>query len=428
MAPPRIEKIITALDVGSWKVCALIAGQTADGQLHVLGTGQRESRGVQRGYVADMEQTEHVVREAIEQAERIAGLNIDDVWVSFSAGSLLSDVAPIESELGGHRIEQEDVDDLLAAGRAGIDPEGRMILHAQPALYTLDGLNGVKNPIGRHADRLGVDIHIIMADGAPVRNLESAVRQAHLDVNAVVASPIAAGLACLSEEERDLGVALVELGAAVTTVSLYAGGMLVEMASLPFGASDITDDIASAFGIRRSQAERIKCFYGSAMQNRRDFREMIEIAPPHGDVALPGQSAGPNADGGKITRAALVAVICERLNQLMTEINAALAGMGFNTPTGRQVVLTGGGAEMKGIADYAQGALGRAVRIGRPRGLAALPEAHSGPAFATLAGLALYGASNPVDLRTIAPTPQTVHRIGAPQWWQRMVRAIKTNY
>jgi len=112
----------------------------------------------------------------------------------------------------------------------------------------------------------------------------------------------------------------------------------------------------------------------------------------------------------------------------MVEVNAALAGMGFNTPTGRQVVLTGGGAEMKGIADYAQGALGRAVRIGRPRGLAAMPEAHSGPAFATLAGLALYGASNPVDLRTIAPAPQTVHRIGAPAWWQRMVKAMKTNY
>src|SRR3546814_7450429 len=124
----------------------------------------------------------------------MAGLNIDDVGVAFSAGGLVSDGAPIESELGGHRIEQEDIDDLLAAGRAGIDPEVRMILHAQPALYTLDGLTGVKNPIGLHADRLGVDIHIIMADGAPVRNLEAAVRQEHLDVNAVVASPVAAGL------------------------------------------------------------------------------------------------------------------------------------------------------------------------------------------------------------------------------------------
>jgi cell division protein FtsA len=171
----------------------------------------------------------------------------------------------------------------------------------------------------------------------------------------------------------------------------------------------------------------MKCFYGSAMQNRRDFREMIEIAPVAGDQSS-GIAAGPNAEGGRITRAALVGVICERLNLLMSEINAALAGMGFAAPTGRQVVLTGGGAELKGIADYAQGALGRAVRIGRPRGLSALPEAHSGPAFATLAGLALYGASNPVDLRTMAPSQQTVHKVGAPIWWQRMMRAIKTNY
>src|SRR3546814_11983873 len=123
MAPRGVEIIIPALVGGSWKVCALLAGHTADGQLHVLGTGQRESRGVQRGYVADMEQTEHIVREAIEQAERIAGLNIDDVWVSFSAGSLLSDVAPIESGLRGHRNEQGDIAELTAAGRAARDPE-----------------------------------------------------------------------------------------------------------------------------------------------------------------------------------------------------------------------------------------------------------------------------------------------------------------
>src|SRR5690606_1596482 len=147
------------------------------------------------------------------------------------------------------------------------------------------------------------------------------VRGAYLDVQAIVAAPVATAAACLSDEERDLGVALVELGAGVTNVSLHIGGMLVSLRSIPIGAADITDDIASAFGIRRSQAERMKCFYGSAMQSRRDFREMIEIASPHGDVAVPGQNAGPNAEGGKITRAALVGVICERLNMLMTEVN-----------------------------------------------------------------------------------------------------------
>jgi cell division protein FtsA len=418
MAAPRIEKLITALDVGSWKVSALIAGIGADGTLHVLGTGQRESRGVRRGYVADMDKVEQVVREAIEQAERIAELNIEDVWVAFSSGGLTSDIAPVESELGGHRIEQEDIDDLLAAGRSGIDPEGRMVLHALPALYTLDGLNGVKNPIGLHADRLAVDIHVIMADGAPVRNLEAAVRAAHLNVKSVVAAPMAAGLACLSEEERDLGVALVDIGGAVTTVALFAGGMLVELASLPFGAGDITDDIASAFGIRRSQAQRAQSFYGSALASPRDNVEVIDIDP----------GAPEGADKPRITRAQLIAVIRQRLDQMMGEIGRTLKELHFVGPIGRQVVLTGGGADLKGIAEYAQVALGRAARVGRPQGLTGLPEAHSGPAFATVAGLAIYAATDPFDLRDMPLMSQDVVRAPAGALLGRLVAALKSGF
>jgi cell division protein FtsA len=159
MAYAQPGSLITALDVGSWKVSALIAERVPGGDIQVLGTGQRESKGVKRGYVADVGLTEQAVREAVEQAERMAETNIEDVWVSFSAGSLASDIASVEVELGGHRIEQEDIDELLAAGRNTLDPDGRMILHAQPTLYTLDGLNGVKQPLGLHADTLGVDIH-----------------------------------------------------------------------------------------------------------------------------------------------------------------------------------------------------------------------------------------------------------------------------
>ncbi|MEP6784964.1 MAG: cell division protein FtsA, partial [Sphingomonadales bacterium] len=402
MAQPRSDRLITALDIGSWKVSALIAERGDNGELNVLGTGQRESKGVRRGYIADMDATERSVREAVEQAERIAGTNIEDVWVSFSAGGLVSNLASVEVELGGHRVEQDDIDNLLSHGRDAIDPEGRMVLHAQPTLYTLDGLKGVKKPLGLHADTLGVDIHVVSADGSPVRNLDLCVRSAHLEVKSIIASPVATGMACLSEEERELGVALVEIGAGLTNVSLFAGGMLVGLASIPVGSADITDDIASAFGTSRTQAERMKCFFGSATASPRDNHEMIEVAPMSAE-----EDAG---EGGRITRAQLIAVIRQRLDHLVPEIAKALKDLGFTGPVGRQVVLTGGGSELKGLADYMQGALGRAVRLGRPRGLNGLPEAHSGTGFATLAGLIHYAASDPLDLRAV-PTGQVVSRV-----------------
>ncbi|HEV7659817.1 MAG TPA: cell division protein FtsA [Allosphingosinicella sp.] len=420
MAHGKNERLITALDIGSSKVSALIAHAPEDGELVVLGTGQRESRGVRRGYIADMERTEGAIREAMEQAERIAGTNIEDVWVSFSSGGLVSDVASVEVDMGGHRIEQQDIDELLAAGRNSIDPEGRMVLHAQPTLYTLDGLQGVKTPLGLHADRLGVDIHVVAAEASPVRNLDLCVRSAHLAVKAIVASPIATGMACLSDEERELGVALVEMGAGVTNVSLFAGGLLVGLTSIPMGAADITDDIASAFGTRRTQAERMKCFHGSATTSPRDNHDMIEVAP------LSGEQDG--AEPARITRAQLIAVIRQRLEHWMGEIAGALKDLGFSGPVGRQVVLTGGGAELKGIADYAQGVLGRAVRVGRPRGLAGLPEAHSGPAFATLAGLVQFAASNPLDLRQITDHSQIIHKPSAVNMVQRLMAAFKGGY
>ena len=420
MANRAPEGLITAVDIGSSKVSALIAQKGDGGELIVLGTGQRESRGVKRGYIADAAATELAVREAVEQAERIAGTNIENVWVSFSAGGLVSDVASIEFELGGHRVEQADIDALLQAGRDSIDPQGRMVLHAQPALYTLDGLTGVKRPLGLHADRLGVHIHVVAADGSPVRNLGLCVANAHLEVKAIIASPVATGMACLSDEERELGVALVELGAGITNVSLFAGGMLVGLLSIPLGAQDITDDIASAFGTRRAQAERMKCVHGSANASPRDNHEMIDVAPVSAEE--------DQGDGTRITKAQLNAVIRLRLDHLIGEVGKALAELKFEGPVGRQVVLTGGGAELKGIADYAQAALGRSVRVGRPRGLTALPEAHAGPAFATLAGLAFYAAADPLDLRALTPAQQLVHRPRGFALFRRLLAAVRANY
>ena len=385
--------LFTALDIGSSKVSAMIVTRDPDGRLRVLGTGQRESRGVKRGYITDMEASEVAVREAVELAERMSGVTVDDVWASFGAKSLISDLANVEVELGGHQVEQADIDQLLVAGRNAIDRTGQLVLHAHPALFTIDRNQGVKQPIGLFADRLGVDIHVVAADAAPLKNIDYVIRSAHLGVNAIIASPVAAAVACLTEEEREIGVALIELGADVTNVSLHLGGMLVGLRSIELGARDITDDIACAFGIQRRDAERLKTFYGSAMTSPRDNHEMIDARPVGSD---------DHAEPLRLTRAQLMTVIRARIETLTGEIELALKALGFTGPVGRQVVVTGGGSELKNIADYMQGVLGRAVRVGRPRGITGLPEAHSGPAFATLVGLANLAASGTGDIRDIA--------------------------
>jgi cell division protein FtsA len=393
LAPTADQPLIAALDIGSSKVSALIATMDGEERLRVLGTGQRESRGVNRGYITDIEKSEFAVREAVELAERMSGVTIEDVWASYGAGGLISNVANVEVELGGHQIEQSDIAELLTQGRNAIDRGGKMVLHAHPALYTIDGAQEVQQPVGLHADRLGVDIHVIAADPAPLRNIDYIIRAAHLGVKAIVASPISSALACLSEEERDLGVALVELGAGVTNVSLHYGGILVGLRSIPLGARDISDDIAATFGVNRRDAERLKCFYGSAMTSPRDNHELI-------DANQIGAEDG--SEPVRITRAQLMTVIRHRVEELTGQIDAALKNLGFGGPVGRPVVLTGGGAELKNIADYMQGVLGRTVRVGRPKVLPGLPDAHSGPAFSTLVGLACLAASRSGDIRDIA--------------------------
>ena len=408
---PRISRVIGAVNIGSFRISAMIAGIGENGEMHVLGSGHRAAQGVKRGYVTDMAAATYAVRDAIERAEKLAGTSISSVWIGCSGAGLASSITPVEIEIGGRRIEEEDIEHLLVSAREGLEPDGRMVLHAQPACYFLDGADGVANPKGLHADRLGVDIHVMLAEGAPMRNVTEAVQNAHMEVEGIIASPLAAGFACLTPEERDLGVALVEFGGEVTNVAVFAGGMLLGLSSIPRGSADITDAIASAFGIRRFQAERLKCVSGSAIASPTDHREMIPVAAP-GDEAASTVARGAD-DRGNLPRAELISVITGELDVLMGDVGRALDSMGFATgksgSRARQVVITGGGAELARLADYAQSVLGTPVRIGKPPALRGLPEAHSVPGFATLAGLCLYAAEDPVDIRSVGSrfTPTT---------------------
>lgn len=395
--PQRGERTVTVLDVGTSKVAALIALVAPGADPRVIGVGQRVCHGVRRGLVADMEKTESAIRAAVDQAERNAGVQAEAVYVNMSAGGLRSEVESVEIDIAGHKISAADMTTLLAAGRARIDPGNRTVLHAQPALYAVDG-NFVESPVGFHADRLGMDIHIVTADTPPIRNLDLAVRSAHLGVRTMVASPAASSLSVLAPEERELGVALIEIGAGVTNIAVHMMGQLVGVASIAMGAGDITNDIASAFATRRSHAERLKTLHGSAITAQKDNHDIVEVPPISDD---------DTAEPMRVPKSQIVAVVRHRLDLLFGEVALRLPQLGFAGPQARQLVLTGGGAEIKSIADFAQGVLGKNVRLGRPRGLTGLPDAQSGCAFATLAGLALFAAEDLPDLWNAKPSTGT---------------------
>ena len=422
-AAPRLSKVFGAVNIGSFRISAMVAGISETGEMIVLGSGHRAAQGIKRGYVTDMKAATYAIRDAVERAEKMADTSVSSVWVGCSGAGLTSQIAQVEVDVGGRRIEADDVEHLLIAARDVIHPDGRVVLHAQPAHYTLDGADGVADPKGLHAERLGVDIHVMLADGAPVRNITEAVQNAHLEVEGLIGSPIAAGYACLTAEERELGVALVEFGAEVTNIAVYASGMLLGMASIPMGSGDVTDAVASAFGIRRFQAERLKSVHGTAIASPADHREMIPVNAP-GD-----ETTGPLArhadDRNRIPRAELIAVITAQLGRLFDEIGQALKGLGFTGQRGQQVVITGGGAELASLADFAQAALGRPVRIGKPPAMKGLAEAHSVPGYSTLAGLVLYAAADPVDIRSIGLSYQPTLRYSGFGLVGRVYRALK---
>lgn len=419
----RFNRAYAAVNIGSFRVSCMILGQDDNGALQVLGSSHRKAEGVKRGYVTDMAAASNAIRQAVEKAEAAARTTIASVTIGCAGAGLSSKVSSVEISIGGRRIEEDDIDHLLAAARDMLQPDGRMVLHAQPAHYTLDGAHGVANPKGLHAETLGVDVHVVLAEGAPVRNLIEAVQNAHLDVDAVVASPLASAYACLSAEERDIGVALVEIGAQVTNVSVHAGGMLLGLKSIPIGSMDITDAIASNFGIRRGQAERLKCVSGSAIATPTDHREMVPVNGPGEEHVLP--LARGADEQNRIARAELVGVVTERLSYLASEIGKSLKTLGFSGSNAGQVVLTGGGAELHGIAEFMQGALGRAVRVGKPPQIAGLPEAHAVPGFATLAGLCLYAADDPVDIRSVREVSTIVRRFAGLGGVARVFQAVR---
>ncbi len=381
---------IAALDVGSAKVCCIIAQRTDDGGSRITGIGHQLSRGIRAGAVVDMEELEHSIRAAVDAAEEMANMRVKSVVVNVSGGNPSSANVKVEVALNGHAINEADLRRMLEHGRAHHDSPDRELLHAIPVDYTIDGNEGIRDPRGMYGERLGVAIHVISAVTGPVRNLNTVINRCHLDVDARVVSPFAAGLACLVEDERELGVTCIDMGGGTTSLAVFIAGQLVHTDLIPIGGYHVTSDIARGLSTPVAQAERLKTLYGTALPSPSDDREMLK-------VPLVGED--DQNSGNQIPRSLLNQIIQPRIEETLELVRTRLEECGFDKTVGRRVVLTGGGSQMQGVRDLAAGILDKQVRLGRPVGFQGLPEAVGGPAFSVCAGLVRFATTHRVAAR-----------------------------
>lgn len=386
----RRSATVSVLDVGSTKISCLIArlkpreGETLKRRTHmleVLGFGAIRSRGIKSGVVVDLEEAEQAIRVAVDQAERMAGMTVGSLIVNISCGRLKSETFSASVPVAGAAVSQADIQRVLAAGGAHSVSDGRMVVHSLPIGYALDGHHGIADPAGMLGDTLGVDMHVVTADEAPLRNLELAINRCHLEVETVVATPYASGLATLVDDEAELGVACIDMGGGTTTLSVFHEGRFVHADAIAVGGQHVTLDIARGLSTGLADAERIKAKHGSALPSISDERDILTI-PPVGE----DERDHPNT----VPRTALTRIIRPRIEETLEMTRDMLGKSGFADQVGKRVVLTGGASQLTGITETARRILGRNVRLGRPLGIAGLPDAAKGPAFATAVGLLIY--------------------------------------
>jgi cell division protein FtsA len=388
---PRRSALVAALDIGSSKVVCLIGRlrphaprQCLTRRSHaieIMGFGHTEARGMKAGSVVNLDQAEIAIRQAVDSAEHMAGVEIESAVVSVSAGRLASELFAAEIKIAGSAVSEGDIARVLAAGSRHSLRDGRAILHSLPVGYSIDGIAGIRDPRGMLGGKFGVDMHVATTETTAARNLMLAVERCHLGVEAMVASPYVAGLSVLADDEADLGAAVVDMGAGTTTLAVFLGGRLVHAEGFALGGHHVTMDLARGLNTPVADAERIKTLYGSVLSGGSDDRDMITVPPLSEDEREQPQF---------VSRATLLGIVKPRVEEILEMVRDRLAASSLAAEPRGPVVLTGGASQLSGTVELASQILGRPVRLGRPLGIAGAPDAAKGPAFAVAAGLLVY--------------------------------------
>ncbi len=389
--PPNKTALVAALDIGTSKIACLIArlkpcapSDALRGRTHgveLIGLSHIQSRGVKAGAVVDLNECEQAVRQAVALAERMAKVRVESVLLSVSAGRLQGSMVEASSELRGGGVTPADMSRVISAGMHHATPQGRTVLHVLPASYSLDGVKGVRDPSGMVARHFGIDMNVMTADATVAKNLMLVVERCHLNVEAMAAGPYVAGLSVLTDDEADLGAAVVEMGAGTTTIATYSAGQCVHASGFAVGGQHVTMDLARGLGACVADAERIKTLYGTVLTGGSDSREVMSVPTV----------SGHDGDAPQIvSRATIANIVKQRVEEIFEMVRDRLADSPFAAEPRARVVLTGGASQLTGIPDLASRILGREVRIGRPLGFSRLPNEAKSASFAVPTGLLVY--------------------------------------
>lgn len=382
---PSGYRAVGVLDIGSSKTVCLIGviggwskshGAGAS-PLRVVGLAQQKSHGVTSGIVTDLDQAEQVTRATVAQAEAMAGVTLDDIVVSVSGGSLLSQNFRTKVDVTGGFVRHDDLARLHKAGHSYAHHDGRSIIHLAHQGYRVDGVERVEDPSGMAGRHVSADWHAASADDAALNNMLLMIERCYLRASHMFVASYASGLATTTEEERRLGVTCIDLGGGTTTLSVFNDGAFVFQDALAMGANHITLDIARGLHTPLAEAERIKALYGSVICAHSDQHETFSYP-------LLG---GEDGEMQQATKAQLSGLVRRRFDELIARINERLAKARVGPYAGDQIVITGGGSALAGADTYLSHALQKRVRVAGPSGVSGLPPMMTGPSFATAVGL-----------------------------------------
>lgn len=401
---------LTALDIGTTKVTCVIAEYDARShKFNIMGTGCHVSRGVKKGLITSMDETENAILNAVHAAEKMAGTTIQDVVVNIAGKHLLSELFSLSAPLPTQVVSEDDINGLIHRA-SQVDAQSNFeVLHAFPLEYALDSTQGIKDPRGLMGRTLNAKMHVVTADQQALKNILHCVHRCHLNVRSVISSSIASGYATLTEDEMEMGVTLIDMGGDTTEISIFYEGNVIHTLSIPLGGLHITNDIAHGFSTSLSQAERLKTVYGSALETGEDDKVVMTFS----------RQGDEKPDARAVKKKYLTQVIKPRAEEMFQVIKTRLESTNMYKIAGRRIVLTGGCSQLSSIKILAAQILGKQVRLGHPLRLKGGQDSPNNPTLSTAAGLLDFAYQDWYHRRTSTQHTST---------WASMIAWVKENF